>query len=99
MAIQKIELPSGEAYGYVVELKGVNLVFAVAGGGMLGCGAFNVMVLDKFDYPAATVRSTDGTPIASIGDLLAGEVNAANEAAERIGVRQGLRGREALELM
>jgi uncharacterized protein YunC (DUF1805 family) len=96
---ERIQLINKEADGYVIPLGPVNLVNVVTDVGMVGCGAFDVAALDKFGYPAARVKPTGGDSVATIGDLLAGEVKDANEAATRLGVKLGMSGREALERM
>ena len=99
MKSEKVQLTNKEADGYVVPLGPVNLVFVVTDVGLVGCGAFDVVALDKFDYPAATVRATRGDGIADVEDVLAGEVKKVNDAAARLGIQVGLSGREALERM
>ena len=94
-----IQLRRGTAEGHVVPLGPVNLVFALARSGMLACGAIDVPVLDKFDYAAARVRRPDGKPVATIDDLLTAEVREANAAATARGVKPGMKGSEALELL
>ena len=93
---EKIQLTNKHADGYVMPLGPANLVFVVTDTGMVGCGAFDVAALDKFGYPAARVRPTRGSSIATIEDLLVGEVKDANEAATSLGVKIGMLGREAL---
>ena len=66
---------------------------------MVGCGAFDGAALDNFSYPAARVRPTRGDSIATIGDLLAGAVKDANATAIKLGVKVGMSGRDALDLM
>ena len=98
MSHQTVAVGDGVADGYVIALGPVNLVCAVAGHGMVGCGAFDVAALDKFGYAAARVRRTEG-PVADVDDLLAAEVTEANDAARRQGVAVGMGGRAALELL
>ncbi len=85
--------------GYVVPLGPANLVFVITDVGMVGCGAFDVMALEKFGYPAARVRPGHGPVIATIEDLLEGIIRDANPSAERCGIRAGMTGREALDLL
>ncbi len=66
---------------------------------MVGCGAFGVATLNSFCYPAAKVRPAQGNSIATIDDLLQGIVKEVNPAGERLGLKIGLTGREALELL
>ena len=96
MSHQTVAVGDGVADGYVIALGPVNLVCAVAGHGMVGCGAFDVAALDKFGYAAARVRRAAGS-VADVDDLLAAEVTEANEAARQLGVAVGMSGRAALE--
>ena len=48
-----VELAGKQARGYVIPLGPVNLVAVVTEVGMVGCGAFDVMALSSFGYPAA----------------------------------------------
>ena len=66
---------------------------------MVGCGAFDVAALNNFGYPAAKVRPAHGNSIATIEDLLQGIVREVNPAAEKLGLKVGISGRDALELM
>lgn len=109
----KIKLVAKQADGYCINLrpssKGirkaypaglspVNLVFIVTDNkGMLGCGAFNIAALDKFNYPAAVARSTSGSPIVTIDGLLSGVVKEANASAIKLGVKPGMPAKNALE--
>jgi len=99
MLHEKVQLNNKQAEGYVVPLGPVNLVHVVTDMGMVGCGAFDVAALDPFGYPAARVRATRGASVATIDDLLVGEVKDANAAAAELGVKVGMSGREALDCM
>jgi uncharacterized protein YunC (DUF1805 family) len=94
---EKVQLTNKQADGYVIPLGPVNLVSVVTDMGMVGCGAFDVAALDHFGYPAARVKATRGTSVATIDDLLVAEVKDANAAAIKLGVKVGMSGREALD--
>jgi uncharacterized protein YunC (DUF1805 family) len=96
---EKIQLMNKKADGYIIPLGPVSLVNVVTDRGMVGCGAFDVAALDRFDYPAARVKSAHGVSIATIEDLLSGVVNDLNAAAINYGVAIGMSGREALDRM
>lgn len=96
---RKVHLTHKQADGYVIPLGPVNLVNVVTDLGMVGCGAFDVGALNNFGYPAARVRPTTGSSIASIDDLLQGTVKEVNPAAEKLGLKNGMTGREALDLL
>ena len=95
----KMQLNAKQAEGYVIPLGPVNLVNVVTDVGMVGCGAFDVAALNNFGYPAAKVRPAQGSSIATIEDLLQGIIKEVNPAAEKLGLKVGLTGREALELL
>lgn len=95
----KVQLKGKQADGYVIPLGPVNLVNVVTDVGMVGCGAFDVAALNNFGYPAAKVRPSQGSSIATIDDLLKGIVKEVNPAAEKLGLNVGITGREALELL
>jgi len=95
----KMQLTGKQADGYVIPLGPINLVNVVTDVGMVGCGAFDVAALNNFGYPAAKVRPAQGSSIATIEDLLKGIVKEVNPAAERLGLKVGQTGREALELL
>lgn len=94
-----VQLSRKVADGYVISLGSLKLVCAVTDRGMVGCGAYDVRALDRHGYPAARVRSSTGGLIATVDDLLRGEVFEVNGAAEKLGIKEGMSGREALELL
>jgi uncharacterized protein YunC (DUF1805 family) len=94
---QKIQLKTKQGEGYVIPLGPANLVFVLTDKGMVSCGAIDVMVLDKFNYPAARVKSVTGKPIATVADLLDAVVKDANESATKLGVVPGMTGQEAVD--
>ncbi|MBM4270696.1 MAG: DUF1805 domain-containing protein [Deltaproteobacteria bacterium] len=99
MVHEKVQLTHKKADGYIIPLGVLNLVAVITETGMVGCGAFDVAALDNFSYPAARVKSATGSAIATIEDLLSGVVKDANKAAVERGVKIGMRGKEALDLI
>jgi len=99
MVHQKVQLANKQATGYIIPLGSVNIVCVITDVGMVGCGVFDVMALDAFNYPAVRVKSTTGNPIANIDDLLAGMVKDANTEAIKLGINAGMPAREALDLL
>jgi len=96
MKEETVELDGKQADGYVIPLGPVNVVCVVTDGGLVGCGAFDVAALDKFDYPAATVCATRGDSVATVEDVLVGAVRKVNKAAARLGLAADMSGRDAL---
>ncbi|MDD1662677.1 MAG: YunC family protein [Methanomicrobiales archaeon] len=92
----RVQLPGKSARGFVYPLGPANLVAVVTDAGLVGCGAFDVVALEKFNFPAARVRPSKGDSIATIEDLLDGIVKDANAPAQARGVKVGMTGKEAL---
>jgi len=99
MVHKKIPLAKKSADGYEIPLGAIKLVLVTTDRGMVGCGAFDIAALDSFDYPSARVKSGSGRPIATTDDLLGGIVKDANAGAARLGIKAGMSGREALDLL
>jgi uncharacterized protein YunC (DUF1805 family) len=99
MIEETIPLKHSDGKGFVIPLGTINLVGVVARKGMVGCGAFDVSALNNFTYPAAKVRPLAGPSIVSIADLLSGEIKEANTAAQELGVKTGMTGKAALDLL
>lgn len=95
----RIQLTRKQADGYVIPLGTINLVNVVTDMGMVGCGAFDVAALNNFGYPAAKVKPSKGGSIATIDDLMQGIVKEVNPAAEKLGLKVGITGKEALDLL
>ncbi|MHB8163657.1 MAG: YunC family protein [Methanoregula sp.] len=87
------------AEGFIIPLGPANLVAIKTDVGMIGCGAFDVAALDSFSYPAAKVRPSIGPSIVDTEDLLKGIVKEANRSAMGRGIKNGMTGRAALELL
>ncbi len=95
----EIQLSRKKADGFVIPLGPANLVAVKTDVGLIGCGAFDVVALDSFSYPAAKVRPSLGPTIADTDDILKGIVKEVNRSAFGRGIRTGMTGKEALELL
>lgn len=95
----QVRLSRKVAEGIVIPLGPANLVAVKTDVGMVGCGAFDVVALDSFSYPAAKVKPSAGPSIATIDDLLVGIVKETNRSAMNRGVSNGMTGKQALELL
>jgi uncharacterized protein YunC (DUF1805 family) len=94
-----VHLSKKVAEGYVIPLGPANLVAIITDTGLVGCGAFDVAALDSFSYPAAKVRPVHGPSIVNTDDILTGIVKETNRSAMSRGIKNGMTGRQALELL
>lgn len=95
----EVRLTRKVAEGFIIPLGPVNLVAVKTDVGLVGCGAFDVAALDSFSYPAAKVRPSLGPSIEDIDDIMKGIIKEANRAALGRGIKNGMTGRQALELL
>ena len=95
----EVQLTRKVADGFIIPLGPANLVAVMTDLGMVGCGAFDVAALDSFSYPAAKVRPAIGPTIVDTDDILKGIIKEANRSALGRGIRTGMTGRQALELL
>jgi uncharacterized protein YunC (DUF1805 family) len=94
-----VQLTRKMAEGFIIPLGPANLVAIMTDVGMIGCGAFDVAALDSFSYPAVKIRPSIGPSIVDTDDLLKGIVKEANRSAMGRGIKNGMTGRAALELL
>lgn len=96
MASESFFVGGKSCMGHVIPIGPVNLVFAMAEKGLVGCGAIDVLALEKFHLPAAKVRPVASASINTIDDLLTGEIVAVNQDASKVGITIGMCGKDAL---
>jgi uncharacterized protein YunC (DUF1805 family) len=94
---EKVRLAGKEADTYVIPFGPLNLVALVSASGAIACGLADVSVLDRFNYPAARMRSSTDSPISDIKDLLDGNVRESNQSASALGIKIGMTGHEVLK--
>lgn len=94
-----IPLKNRIAEGYAIPVGSVNLVFIKTEIGMIGCGAFDIAALERFDIPAVKMKPVTGPSIATIGEILDAVVKEVNKPAAEHGITPGMTGKEALELL
>ena len=99
MIEKDVPLLNSVGKGFVVPVGNVNIVGVVVGNGLVGCGAFDVKAMDTFACPAAKVRPVNGPSVVTVDDVLSGIVKEANNAAGALGVKVGITGKEALDLL
>ena len=74
------------------DMFGVNILRIKGSAGALGCGYINMAAAEKFNHALAVVSG-----VTDYEDMLEAEVKAVSSAAEALGVKVGMSGREALK--
>ena len=96
---EEVKLKRKVAEGYVIPLGSINVVMVATDVGGIFCGAFDVSALERFDYPAARMKPVTKDSIQSVEDLLESVVAEANKKAKDLGIKAGMTGEDALNLM
>lgn len=93
-----VPLDAGMATGILVELPKTRLLSIYTQKGYIMCGILNVPELDRL-HPERRIVAARCVGVREIEDLLRASVVEATREAQRLGVRQGMTGKEALERM
>lgn len=67
--------------------------------GLVGCGIYDVKTAGEFGQAIAIARGTPQQPLVDPEDLLDARIVDLTPQAEQYGVRRGMTGREAVELL
>ncbi|MCH2352460.1 MAG: YunC family protein [Pseudomonadales bacterium] len=67
--------------------------------GIVGCGIYDVVVPAKFNQALAVAEGTPECPLVNPEDLLDAEIARCTPRATEIGIKPGMKGREAVEKM
>ncbi len=93
--VSPLRIGEKTAIGLRVELPdSPPLLMIIGQTGFVGCGFINIDAAEKLNVAAATV-----TGVKSFEDVLNAEVKAVTSKAQTKGVRVGMKGKEAVELL
>jgi len=67
--------------------------------GIVGCGIYGLEIPAEFDQAIAIARGTPARPLVEPEDLLPAKIVGMTPKAESFGIKLGMSGREAVELM
>ena len=67
--------------------------------GIVGCGIYDLKTAAEFSLAIAICKGTIAKPLVEPEDLYESKIVGATPAAEALGIRTGITGREAVELM
>jgi len=92
--LQKIKINGKEAEGVSVNTENTFVLIIKAKKGFLGCGYFDVNTANKVGDAAAIV-----TGVKTFDDMLNANVIKVSEKAKELGIKEGMKGKDALKLM
>jgi uncharacterized protein YunC (DUF1805 family) len=90
----KIKIKDKFVSGFEINLAHANLVLAIAPKGFVCCGYLDLNTAEKLSDAACVVRG-----VKTVEDLLKARVAGLTGPAAGLGIKEGMSGQEALELM
>ncbi len=94
MIIEQIDIGNKTAIGLQWEMQSASLLVIKADKGFVMCGYLNIDTANKLGDVAAVVSG-----VSTFNDILEAPLKAISEVAQKLGIKTGMTGREALELM
>ena len=67
--------------------------------GMVGCGAFDAKLMERHEQVIATIHGSIEHPLITCEDLMAARIMEVTKLARAFGVKEGITGKEAVELL
>lgn len=95
---EAVRLHGGLATGIALELPNTRLLAIYTQRGYIMCGLLNVPELDRL-HPERKIVAARCIGVREIEDLLDAKIVEATREAQRLGIEEGMSGKEALERM
>ena len=94
-----IKTSRGEAVGAAYAWPGGQYCAIHTGRGIVGCGIYDCGTATEFGLAVAIARGTPENPLCEPEDLLPAKIVGLSEPAKDMGIRLGMTGAEALDVM
>jgi len=94
-----LKFDHGEAIGMSHRWNRGQYCSILTGAGIVGCGIYDLKTAAEFDQAIAIARGTPAKPLVEPEDLFQARIVGTTPKAESIGIRVGMTGKEAVELM
>jgi uncharacterized protein YunC (DUF1805 family) len=89
----------GPALGIEASWVDSQFVMIVADGGLVACGVIDIGVMERAGAAVAVARGTPEKQLVVVDDLLNAKIQDMTEVAASRGVKVGMTGREALDIL
>ncbi len=90
---------NGRVTGLSVRWDNGQFTLIVTDRGILACGIFDPEILEHFKMAGALCRGTPESPLKEPEDLLTAKVAEVSSKAARLGIKKGMTGSRALEIL
>jgi uncharacterized protein YunC (DUF1805 family) len=94
-----LKFDHGEAIGMSHRWHKGQYCSILTGAGIVGCGIYDLKTAAEFGQAIAIAKGTPANPLVEPEDLFLARIVGTTPGAESIGIRVGMTGKEAVELM
>lgn len=96
---RQMRFTNGTAIGTSQRWQGGQYCSILTRAGIVGCGIYDLATATEFGQAIAIAKGTPAHPLVEPEDLLNAKIIGTTPRAEALGIRPGMTGREAVELM
>jgi uncharacterized protein YunC (DUF1805 family) len=96
---RKLKFDHGDAIGMSHRWQKGQYCSILTQAGIVGCGIYDLKTAAEFDQAIAIAKGTPAKPLVEPEDLFHAKIVGVTPKAESFGIRIGMTGREAVELM
>jgi uncharacterized protein YunC (DUF1805 family) len=96
---RKLKFDHGSAIGMSHRWQKGQYCSILTQAGIVGCGIYDLKTAAEFDQAIAIAKGTPARPLVEPEDLFQAKIVGTTPKAESYGIRVGMTGREAVELM
>lgn len=97
--IKDVVTPYGKAKGLSAEWENGQYCAILTPKGQIGCGIYDLDVMEEFGSVGAIAKGTTKKPLRKPEDLLNAKIVGVTPKASKYGIKIGMTGKEALELL
>ena len=101
VTVRTISVKKGKALAQGIEAgwEGGQWVCIICAKGMVGCGAFDVKLMEEHEQVIAVAHGSVDRHLITCEDLLEAKIQGITKQARKYGVKEGISGRDAVELL
>ena len=97
--MRPMQFDNGAAIGISNRWREGQYCTILTGAGIVGCGIYDLVTASKFGQAIAIARGTPEHPLVEPEDLLEAKIVDATPQARELGISEGMRGKEAVEIL
>ena len=98
--VRTLKVKTGaDAQGIEASWEGGQWVAIICSKGMVGCGAFDVKLMDEHEQVIAVAHGSVDNHLITCEDLLEAKIQDITKLARDLGVKEGMTGKEAMEVL